>query len=115
MKFNVSVLSFGLVILALNLVLVTSDSSIGDDSSIVELSAPSIDKVRVSRRTTNCGVQTFKLLTLICANEFKFPVERQVIKGRFSEHCSQNRHKSKTKLIKFKTCFINLIIYFVQI
>lgn len=90
MKFNVSVLAFGLVVLALNFVLIIASSSEdGLQSSMAELS-PAINpssvesKVRVNRRA-HCGVRTFKLLMLICTNDLKFPatVERQDSKGEF--------------------------------
>lgn len=73
---NTTVLLFGLVILTLNLVFINaSDSSINEDTELIN----PVDRLRVNRRT-HCGVRTFKLLMLICTNEFK-PIERKEIKG----------------------------------
>ena len=81
MKFNPSVLSFALVLMAVNVVLVSANASLPDES-MLELSAdPLIDKVRVNRRT-HCGVEVFKLLMLICTNDLKFPVARPNPKGK---------------------------------
>lgn len=76
---NVSVLAFGLVILISSIVVLTNANPSNEDSS-TEISNPA-DKVRVSRRT-HCGVRTFKLLMVICNNDFKFPPERQAIRGK---------------------------------
>lgn len=82
MKFNPSVLSFALVLMAINVVLISADASLPDES-MSELSAnPPIEKVRVNRRT-HCGVEVFKLLMLICTNDLKFPVERPNVKGEY--------------------------------
>ena len=67
--------------MAINIVLISANASLPDES-MPELSAnPPVDKVRVNRRT-HCGVEVFKLLMLICTNDLKFPVERSNLKGK---------------------------------